>query len=75
MLKKCLCWVVQIKNGDDIVVLPLANTLSYLNAISGHPELGTFSHDSFRIPENTPPFPKDFLEATPPHVIGRFVLM
>lgn len=64
-----------VQKGDVIVALPLSKTLSYLNAISGHPDVPNFSHDTFTPPANTPFFPAEFIHSTPPHVTGRFVLM
>ncbi|KAH6897382.1 hypothetical protein B0T10DRAFT_184040 [Thelonectria olida] len=50
------------KPFDAIVSLPTSLTLSYLNALPGS--------------KNDPkPFPAEFLDQTPPHVIGRFVLI
>lgn len=49
------------KPFEPIVSLPTAVTLSYLNALLGR--------------DNHTPFPASFLEQTPPHVIGRFVLV
>jgi protein-histidine N-methyltransferase len=67
--------VLQIQKGDAIVDLPLSKTLSYLNAISGHPEVPNFSHETFTPPPNTTFFSAGFIKEVPPHVIGRFVLM
>ncbi|ORY58473.1 uncharacterized protein BCR38DRAFT_317839, partial [Pseudomassariella vexata] len=65
-----------IERGDPIVALPLSKTLSYLNAIGGHPDFPDFRHESFRgNPETAEWFPAEFLKETPPHVTGRFVLM
>ncbi|KAF2994435.1 hypothetical protein E8E14_002985 [Neopestalotiopsis sp. 37M] len=64
-----------IQKGDAIVDLPLSKTLSYLNAISGHPEVPNFSHETFTPPPNTTFFSAGFIKEVPPHVIGRFVLM
>ncbi|KAM0815719.1 putative SET domain-containing protein [Seiridium cardinale] len=64
-----------VQKGDVIVALPLSKTLSYLNAISGHPDVTTFSHETFKSPGNTPIFPTEFISTVPPHVISRFVLM
>jgi protein-histidine N-methyltransferase len=57
------------------VTLPLSKTLSYLNAISGHPDVPGFSHESFVLPPDSKFFPADFVTTVPPHVICRFVLM
>ncbi|KAI1770518.1 SET domain-containing protein [Hypoxylon cercidicola] len=59
---------------DVIVTLPLSKTLSYLDGISRHPG---FTSSSSHVPghEEQPRFPAEFLEKTPPHVTGRFVLM
>ncbi|KAK9778260.1 putative SET domain-containing protein [Seiridium cardinale] len=64
-----------VQKGDVIVALPLSKTLSYLNAISGHPDVITFSHETFKSPGNTPIFPTEFISTVPPHVISRFVLI
>ncbi|KAI1108181.1 SET domain-containing protein [Nemania sp. NC0429] len=61
--------------GEDIVTLPLSCSLSFLNAIAGHPDL------SSALPPHIPPpqpgtyFPAEFLRSVPPHVIGRFFLI
>ncbi|KAF4996836.1 hypothetical protein FDECE_12292 [Fusarium decemcellulare] len=46
---------------DTIVSIPSSLTLSYLNTLPGR--------------DDPRPFPTDFLAKTPPHVIGRFVLV
>ncbi|KAI8957631.1 SET domain-containing protein [Daldinia sp. FL1419] len=66
---------------DDIIVtLPLSKSLSYLDAIRGHPTFASspsspsssFDASGNESGEN---FPGEFLKETPPHVVGRFFLM
>ncbi|KAI2617310.1 SET domain-containing protein [Hypomontagnella submonticulosa] len=63
--------------NETIVTLSLSKSLSYLNAISGHPDfasspaLSTSASGS----ENGVYFPSEFLKEIPPHVIGRFFLV
>ncbi|KAI1401257.1 SET domain-containing protein [Hypoxylon fuscum] len=59
---------------DAIVNLPLFKTLSYLDAINGHPEL-SFSSSSLQNNEGRTYFSKQFIQTIPPHVVGRFFLM
>ncbi|KAL7624681.1 hypothetical protein AAE478_006251 [Parahypoxylon ruwenzoriense] len=60
---------------DDIIVtLPLSKTLSYLDAISGHPDFVSQSPSTLSHDERTY-FPVEFLKGTPPHVVGRFFLI
>ncbi|RYP49520.1 hypothetical protein DL768_004786 [Monosporascus sp. mg162] len=65
----------QIEEGDAIVTLPLSRSLSFLNAVSGHPDMPAIPYSNIAKPENSPYFPREFLEKTPPHVVGRFFLM
>ncbi|KAI1388177.1 SET domain-containing protein [Hypoxylon trugodes] len=60
---------------DAIVTLPLSKSLSYLDAIDGHPDFGFSSSPSTSNHDDESYFPGDFLKNTPPHVIGRFFLM
>lgn len=67
-----------VNQGESVVTLPISRSLSYLNAICGHPDFPAVTHK--HIQEHTPPrdghwFPAEFLRETPPHVVGRFVLM
>ncbi|KAI1758535.1 SET domain-containing protein [Hypoxylon sp. FL1150] len=59
---------------DAIVTLPLSKTLSYLDAISNHPDFGLSSSNA-NDQKEVAHFPTEFLEKTPPHVVGRFFLM
>ncbi|RYP15857.1 hypothetical protein DL765_005471 [Monosporascus sp. GIB2] len=65
----------QIEEGDAIVTLPLSRSLSFLNAVSGHPDMPAIPYSNIAKPENPSYFPRQFLEKTPPHVVGRFFLM
>ncbi|RYP11389.1 hypothetical protein DL764_000043 [Monosporascus ibericus] len=65
----------QIEEGDAIVTLPLSRSLSFLNAVRGHPDMPAIPYSNISKPENSPYFPREFLEKTPPHVVGRFFLM
>lgn len=56
-----------LKPGDSIVACPLSLTLSYLNTL---PEL-----HSRGVRVDDTPFPQQFLNDVPPHVIGRFFLI
>ncbi|KAI4868167.1 SET domain-containing protein [Hypoxylon rubiginosum] len=61
---------------DDVIVsLPLSKTLSYLDAISCHPDFSPSSSSNNSSLEEQSHFPAEFLEKTPPHVVGRFFLM
>ncbi|KAI0008756.1 SET domain-containing protein [Xylariaceae sp. FL0662B] len=60
---------------DTIVTLPLAKSLSFLNAIDAHPEFSPAASPSFLGNGNHHYFPTDFLKRTPPHVVSRFFLM
>ncbi|KAI0393216.1 SET domain-containing protein [Xylariaceae sp. FL0594] len=63
--------------GEEIVSLPLSCSLSYLNAIAGHPSIpSTTLPASIRRPQTADGyFPDEFLSNAPPHVVGRFFLM
>ncbi|KAI1492232.1 hypothetical protein F5X96DRAFT_627890 [Biscogniauxia mediterranea] len=62
--------------SDDVVVaLPLSKSLSYLNAIAGHPSFTAASPPFISPVEDGSHFPIEFLQGTPPHVIGRFFLI
>ncbi|KAI1134309.1 SET domain-containing protein [Hypoxylon sp. FL0543] len=58
-----------------IVTLPLSRSLSYLDAIDGHPDFTFSSSPNGAKREDASYFPTGFLEGTPPHVVGRFFLM
>ncbi|KAI1174225.1 SET domain-containing protein [Nemania sp. FL0916] len=62
---------------EDIVSLPLCCSLSFLNAVAGHPEIATGLPPSIRTPQNEDEdgFPIDFLRNVPAHVVGRFFLV
>ncbi|KAI1371760.1 SET domain-containing protein [Hypoxylon crocopeplum] len=66
-----------IRVEDIIVTLPLSKSLSYLDAIHGHPEFASPSPSiqSHQGHQERPYFPTEFLKRTPPHVVGRFFLM
>jgi protein-histidine N-methyltransferase len=61
--------------GEDIVSLPLSCSLSFLNAIAGHPSIATTLPSSVTRPQGDGYFPDEFLNNAPAHVIGRFFLM
>ncbi|KAI0376416.1 SET domain-containing protein [Hypomontagnella monticulosa] len=61
--------------NEVIVTLPLSKSLSYLNAISDHPDFTPSPNLGTPCRENGAYFPSDFLKETPPHVIGRFFLI
>ncbi|KAI1823942.1 SET domain-containing protein [Xylaria intraflava] len=61
--------------GEEIVSLPLSCSLSFLNAIAGHPSVATALPPSIVPPVDGIYFPIEFLENVPPHVVGRFFLM
>jgi hypothetical protein len=58
--------------GFTAVTCPVSTTLSYLNALVGGPI--DLSSESSPQPQ-TPAFPPRFMQAVPPHVIGRFFLV
>ncbi|KAI1471795.1 SET domain-containing protein [Daldinia caldariorum] len=60
---------------DAIVTLPLSKSLSYLDAIRGHPAFASPSTSDAPSPEGKDYFPEEFLKETPPHVVGRFFLI
>ncbi|KAH7021267.1 uncharacterized protein B0I36DRAFT_334151 [Microdochium trichocladiopsis] len=76
-----------ISPGDSIVKLPLVRSLSFLNAISGHPDFPAAASLGVAAPNSNGAisegeslagatfFPTRFLRETPPHVIGRFFLI
>ncbi|KAH6695710.1 SET domain-containing protein [Plectosphaerella plurivora] len=53
--------------GDGIVTCPLSMTLSYLNSLPNLADRG--------IRVDKEPFPQEFLDTLPPHVVGRFFLI
>ncbi|KAI1119794.1 SET domain-containing protein [Nemania abortiva] len=60
---------------DDIVCLPLSCSLSFLNAVAGHPSIATALPPAIPAPDEETRFPTEFLGNVPPHVVGRFFLM
>ncbi|KAI0444024.1 SET domain-containing protein [Xylaria telfairii] len=60
---------------EEIVSLPLSCSLSFLNAIAGHPSISTALPPAITAPRDESHFPTEFLSNVPPHVIGRFFLM
>ncbi|KAK7949249.1 uncharacterized protein PG986_010135 [Apiospora aurea] len=70
-----------VNQGESVVTLPIARSLSYLNAICGHPDFPAVKHRQIQEAANRTNkdghgwFPAEFLRETPPHVVGRFVLM
>ncbi|KAK8040042.1 SET domain-containing protein [Apiospora rasikravindrae] len=70
-----------VNQGESVVTLPIARSLSYLNAVCGHPEFPGIQHQQIQAAnaqaarDNNGWFPAEFLRETPPHVVGRFVLM
>ncbi|KAI1158134.1 SET domain-containing protein [Nemania serpens] len=61
--------------GEDIVALPLSCSLSFLNAIAGHPSIAPALPPEIPAPQAEAYFPTEFLRSVPPHVIGRFFLI
>ncbi|KAI5920877.1 hypothetical protein F4810DRAFT_680867 [Camillea tinctor] len=64
-----------IEPDATIVTLPLSKSLSYLNAITGHPSLTAALPPFISQPTDDSHFPLEFLQRTPPHVTGRFFLI
>lgn len=60
---------------EDIVSLPLNCSLSFLNAVAGHPSFQSSTPSAIRAPRDGAYFPVEFLENVPPHVVGRFFLV
>ncbi|KAI1348107.1 SET domain-containing protein [Xylaria sp. FL0043] len=60
---------------EDIVSLPLACSLSYLNAVAGHPDIVVTPPPTISAPRDGDYFPPEFLTNVPPYVIGRFFLV
>ncbi|KAK5635921.1 hypothetical protein RRF57_011633 [Xylaria bambusicola] len=60
---------------EEIVSLPLSCSLSFLNAIAAHPNFSSGTPPSITTLREDAYFPVEFLENTPPHVVGRFFLM
>ncbi|KAI0401733.1 SET domain-containing protein [Xylaria palmicola] len=61
---------------EAIVSLPLSCSLSFLNAIAGHPSIAATVPPAISAPEDEEAyFPTEFLSNAPPHVVGRFFLM
>ncbi|KXJ86760.1 hypothetical protein Micbo1qcDRAFT_236815 [Microdochium bolleyi] len=61
--------------GDTIVKLPLSRSLSFLNAICGHPDFHSATAATLGVIPPESYFPTAFLRETPPHVVGRFFLV
>ncbi|KAI1343703.1 hypothetical protein F5Y15DRAFT_426299 [Xylariaceae sp. FL0016] len=62
--------------ADEVAVsLPLSASISYLNAISGHPDFPAATPSSIAHSKGGAHLPASFLKETPPHVIGRFFLI
>ncbi|KAJ3571577.1 hypothetical protein NPX13_g5329 [Xylaria arbuscula] len=65
-----------LASDEDIVSLPLSCSLSFLNAIAGHPSFPSSTPPNIRTPQDEAEyFPAEFLENVPPHVVGRFFLV
>ncbi|KAK6844125.1 SET domain-containing protein [Apiospora arundinis] len=67
-----------LNQGESVVTLPITRSLSYLNAVCGHPDFPSIKHTIIESADSSPDktwFPAGFLREIPPHVIGRFVLM
>ncbi|KAK8086061.1 hypothetical protein PG994_001035 [Apiospora phragmitis] len=65
-----------VRLGETVVTLPIARSLSYLNAICGHPDFPAVQHKSISgKTDDNDWFPAAFLREVLPHVVGRFVLM
>ncbi|KAI0466108.1 SET domain-containing protein [Xylaria cf. heliscus] len=60
---------------EEIVSLPLSCSLSFLNAMAGHPTISAALSSTIPAPRDESYFPTEFLSNVPPHVIGRFFLM
>ncbi|KAI2602475.1 SET domain-containing protein [Hypoxylon sp. NC1633] len=60
---------------DIIVSLPLSTSLSYLDAIQGHPEFAYPPTPVILTHPESAYLPTEFLKKTPPHVVGRFFLI
>ncbi|KAI3329760.1 SET domain-containing protein [Ustulina deusta] len=62
-------------SDEDIVSLPFSCSLSYLNAIAGHPSIAATSPPIVSAPRDEAGFSAEFLGNVPPHVVGRFFLV
>ncbi|KAI0156357.1 SET domain-containing protein [Xylariaceae sp. FL1272] len=60
---------------ESVVTLPLSCSLSYLNAIAGHPNYANATPPAISKPQDGEYYSEEFLSKTPAHVIGRFFLM
>ncbi|GAW22140.1 hypothetical protein ANO14919_116750 [Xylariales sp. No.14919] len=60
---------------EEIVSLPLSCSLSFLNAIAGHPSISATLPTTISAPPDEAYFSTEFLSNVPPHVVGRFFLM
>ncbi|KAJ2969378.1 hypothetical protein NUW58_g10004 [Xylaria curta] len=65
----------ELETDGDIVSLPLSCSLSFLNAVAGHPSVAAAPPLEVLAPRDETYFPAEFLSHAPPHVIGRFFLM
>lgn len=65
----------QLGLDEEIVSLPLTCSLSFLNAIAGHPSIASALPSAITPPRDGVYLPSEFLTSVPPHVIGRFFLM
>ncbi|KAJ1325149.1 protein-histidine N-methyltransferase [Microdochium nivale] len=64
--------------GDPVVRLPLSRSLSFLNAVCGHPDFPAATTASLGVAapgEAEGYLPATFLRGTPPHVVGRVFLV
>ncbi|KAI1262410.1 SET domain-containing protein [Xylariaceae sp. FL1019] len=62
-------------SDESVVTLPLSCSLSYLNAIAGHPKYANATPSAISKPQDGEYFSDEFLSKTPAHVVGRFLLM
>ncbi|KAI0535898.1 SET domain-containing protein [Xylaria digitata] len=60
---------------EEVVSLPLSCSLSFLNAIAGHPSIPTTLPTTISASPGETYLSTEFLNKVPPHVIGRFFLM
>ncbi|KAI1324402.1 SET domain-containing protein [Xylariaceae sp. FL0255] len=65
-----------LAQGQDVIALPLSRSLSFLNAVAGHPGWARIALLPAIIRSaDGDHLPSEFLAAAPPHVIGRFFLI
>ncbi|KAI0426366.1 SET domain-containing protein [Xylaria sp. FL1042] len=62
-------------SDEEIVSLPLSCSLSFLNAVAGHPGIAATPPPTISAPRDGVYFPAEFLGNVPPHVVGRFFLV